>query len=262
MSKSEVQIIIFDRWGNLLIALPNSGPFRTLDNVCPGLDCLLDVVKNTYPELLHLPLRPQGTPCSSMIFRGFGRFSGICMLIATGLTRSELAQPWLSGSVQTVRPEDEVKDVSGALEVALEAYRLEHSPTPDGRLIADALARMIGLEVTLPRRMKAAAQSPVPDAGLLSVQILLTLMSAKQYGTTRVEIGPSSLPYRVELSFYGSEKYDDNATGVLLCRRLADTYDTLYMAHCDDEGVVHVVADACLRNSALFGIKSEIQLRD
>lgn len=257
------QIIIFDQWGKVLVTLPDYGPARCLDNICPGLGRLRDIVREIHPELPYLPIIPEGTPCRSIVFRGFGRFNGMYLLIAEGVAVHRLAEQWESGCAQVAQPEENASRMGVALRSALEAYNIERSSAPDARLLADAVARTVG--ITLERSDTQGKVYPglAPDGSLLLVQLLLTFIAAKRRGVHRAVMSERSLPHHVELDFPGLRCESDDTLGIDRCRQMADTYNTLYIAHYDEaRGGLHVTIDACLHNSAVFGIKSDIVMAD
>ncbi len=262
-ARRETQIIIFDQWGKVLVTLPDYGPARCLENICPGLERLRDIVREIHPELPYLPIIPEGTPCRSIVFRGFGRFNGMYLLIAEGVAVHRLAAQWELGCAQMARLEENAPRMGVALRSALEAYNIERSSAPDARLLADAVARTVGITFERSDTEGKACPGLMPDGSLLLVQLLLTFIAAKRRGVRRAVMSERSLPHHVALDFPGLRCVGGETLGLDRCRQMADTYNTLYIAHYDGErGRLHVTIDACLHDSALLGIKSDIVIAD
>lgn len=262
-TRHEVQIIIFDKRGKVVLSLPDRGPVRCLENICPGLERLLDIVGEIRPEPLCLPIVPEGVPCRSIVFRGVGRFNGMYLLIAEGVAADRLASQWSCGCARVVRPQEHELSMGASLRSALRAYNNEHSAEPDARLLAEALAKMVGIALERSDVQGKSYPGIMPDGSLLLVQLLLTFITAKRNGVHRAVMSERSLPHHVELYFLGSCCESDDTFGLAHCRRLADAHNTIFVAQRDKErGGLRITVDACLHNSAVLGIKSDIVISD
>lgn len=268
---NSIQIIIFDRWGNITASLPEMESARRLENLSSGAVHLLDAVNDTLSMCrIYLPTVPREELCHSVLLRGAKGFSGMYVLVSDLLDIDRALEQWSRGTTCVLSlPLRDESMLSPLVSSVLEVCRLEREHRPDARQLCAAMARAMGIELeimpcddpptALDRYPELARCLLRPDAALLSVQLLLTFMAIRVCGGDRAVLHSASRAHRVELELPGLDRSTVLRSEIFArCCQLADIYDTLYMFRSNGSDGLFLTINATLHDSSVLGIKAPI----
>ncbi len=155
---------------------------------------------------------------------------------------------------------------------ALIIYGMTMSQMMDVRMLANAVAQLVGLDIGIPRRVvrQSAAVvcrlSPTAEpqswAAGLSVWLLLSFMALRLCGVDRILMRQSSSSHHLVLACPSFSTEDLPPEYIEICKRLSEEQSLLLKLLYESGGTTQLVIDAPRQDAAVLSIKRETALAD
>lgn len=262
-----VRIIIFDRSGGILAAMPEHESRQSYDVMLRAVRQLMGMIRLSPICRIYLPTPPEGELCRSVLIRGMEHFSGVYVLISDIMEPDEPVRHWQQGSTPVLRlPLRDDSGLSPLIRSALHAFYLGRAEVPDAEALCIAIADTVGVRIVRRDRRRPLTAPDIlrsslrTDGAILSVQLLLTFMALRLCGGSHAALLTPSCKHCLELELPELRVTPSNSGMLARCRQLAGIYDTVYLLKTSAERGASLTLDAGLRDRAVLGLKSTVVL--
>lgn len=267
--EKSVRIIIFDRSGGIMAAMPEQQTRQDYDGMSRAVRQIMSLIRTSPICRIYLPTPPSGELCRSVLIRGMEHFSGIYVLISDIMEDDALVEHWQHGSTPVLRlPVQDDSTLSPLIRSALHAFYLGRAEVPDAKALCAAIADTVGVRLVSVRRGRRLSEADCwrdrlrTDGALLSVKLLLTFMALRLCGGSQAVLLASSSDHRLELELPELRLTPSNSGMLARCQQLAGIYDTVYLLSPTAERGMSLMLDAGVRDCVVLGIKSTVTLAD